>query len=198
MRKRKYIDFFLFFFYLSFHISCSCVPFWSCIWSSMSGGHTGSCWLWRSSAVRNVANEEKCWKKASVPIKPSHIFSLFVSTLHGRSFPLSLLILLHSSSLVLSTRTGTLYLQESGGEKNAFSCFYHQEFIVQTILCLMPLQRLTSVCLELQVIVSFFFPQILTMIFTLKGWVNIALTHHQSTLFCFHDESTFIASHALI
>lgn len=43
------------------------------------------------------------------------------------------------------------------GEKNAFSCFYHQEFIVQTILCLMPLQRLTSVCLELQAIVFFFF-----------------------------------------
>lgn len=113
------------FFYLSFHISCSCVPFWSCIWSSMSGGHTGSCWLWRSSAVRNVANEEKCWKKASVPIKTSHIFSLFVSTLHGRSFPLSLLILLHSSSLVLSARTGTLYLQESGGvhsENNSALC----------------------------------------------------------------------------
>lgn len=154
-KEIHWFNFFLFF-YLSFHISCSCVPFWSCIWSGMSGGHTGSCWLWRSSAVRNVANEEKCWKKASVPIKTSHIFSLFVSTLHGRSFPLSLLILLHSSSLVLSARTGTLYLQESGGKKNAFSCFYHQEFIVQTILCLMPLQRLTSVCLELQVIFLFF------------------------------------------
>lgn len=162
----------------------------------MSGGHTGSCCLWWSSAVRNIANEEKCWKKASVPIKTSHIFSLFVSTLHGRSFPLSLLILLHSSSLVLSARTGTLYLQESG-KKNAFFCFYHQEFIVQTILpyaasaANLSMFRVTSCCL-------FFYPQILTMIFTMKGWVNIALTRHQSTWFCFHDESTFIASHALI
>lgn len=61
--------------------------------------------------------------------------------------------------------------------------------------CLMPLQRLTSLCSELHVI---FFPQILTMTLKLKGWVNIALTHHQSTLFCFHDESTFIDLHALI
>lgn len=76
------------------------------------------------------------------------MFCLFVSPLHGRSFPLSLLILLRGSSSVLSGGTEALYLQE-------IILFIYLFFaIVFTIMschsslcklfCLVQLQLLTS------------------------------------------------------